>query len=396
MARTMGLHKPVKNLNAEDFFALVAARTEEGQTLDFKLTLPGNSDQEKHEFRADVTALANTYGGDLVYGIRDEDSVAVEVVGLQLASIDEEVRRIEEMLRSGIEPSIRGDELQHIPIPGKGHVLVVRVPRSWAAPHLVKSNSSFRVYGRGVKRKYPMDAGQIRSAFSFATDLPERIRDWHRRRVERVAAGETPVALEAGAKLILHLVPVSSFMGPESLSANELSSRREALQPFSGSWSTRINVDGLLSSLIISSEKDPHGAYCQVFRSGRVELVFARLVHTHESQRMIASVSYEMRLIDAVTNMLRAFGELRVPPPIFVAMSVRGALGARMGVNPRQAMYFNGHPIDRDELDLPDALFERLDDGVPTVLRPVFDALWNACGWERCLNYDNSGKWSSR
>lgn len=27
------------------------------------------------------------------------------------------------------------------------------------------------------------------------------------------------------------------------------------------------------------------------------------------------------------------------------------------------------------------------------ILKPVFDALWNACGYKNCLNYDENGKY---
>jgi hypothetical protein len=30
------------------------------------------------------------------------------------------------------------------------------------------------------------------------------------------------------------------------------------------------------------------------------------------------------------------------------------------------------------------------------VLRPVFDAIWNAAAWPRCLNYDRDGSWTIR
>ena len=45
-------------------------------------------------------------------------------------------------------------------------------------------------------------------------------------------------------------------------------------------------------------------------------------------------------------------------------------------------------------LILPDVLIEDYDCDVPAALRPVFDALWNAAGYERSLNYDENGCWN--
>ena len=49
--------------------------TSEGQRVDFKLTLPLARDPgAKTEFLKDVSAFANGGGGDLVYGVRDENA----------------------------------------------------------------------------------------------------------------------------------------------------------------------------------------------------------------------------------------------------------------------------------------------------------------------------------
>ncbi|MDO8502758.1 MAG: ATP-binding protein [Gemmatimonadaceae bacterium] len=41
----------------------------ESRQLDYKLELPGSSSGEKKEFLADATALANTAGGVIIYGV---------------------------------------------------------------------------------------------------------------------------------------------------------------------------------------------------------------------------------------------------------------------------------------------------------------------------------------
>jgi len=51
---------------------------------------------------------------------------------------------------------------------------------------------------------------------------------------------------------------------------------------------------------------------------------------------------------------------------------------------------------DRDILVLPDVLIEGYGCDNPTVLRPIFDAVWNAAGWERCFDYDEKGIWRAR
>jgi len=37
--------------------------------LDYKRDVPGESDQDKKEFLADISSFANATGGDLIYGV---------------------------------------------------------------------------------------------------------------------------------------------------------------------------------------------------------------------------------------------------------------------------------------------------------------------------------------
>lgn len=57
----------------------------------------------------------------------------------------------------------------------------------------------------------------------------------------------------------------------------------------------------------------------------------------------------------------------------------------------------DSQPIDRDVAILPEVQAGSLDDDdVPTVMRPIFDAVWNACGHPRSYNYTESGVWDIR
>ena len=69
-----------------------------------------------------------------------------------------------------------------------------------------------------------------------------------------------------------------------------------------------------------------------------------------------------------------------------------GVKGAYMGVPERMRSRF-GTPIDRDVLVLPEKVVDDYGQNVQTLLRPIFDAVWNAAGYEYCLNYDENDKW---
>ena len=49
--------------------------------------------------------------------------------------------------------------------------------------------------------------------------------------------------------------------------------------------------------------------------------------------------------------------------------------------------------FDRDSLLLPDLLIDDLAVDLPSLLKPAFDAMWQASGWSRCLDYGEEGTW---
>jgi hypothetical protein len=49
--------------------------------------------------------------------------------------------------------------------------------------------------------------------------------------------------------------------------------------------------------------------------------------------------------------------------------------------------------IDRDILLLPEVIIENYTDKVENILKPIFDTVWNACGFNGSSNYDEDGEW---
>ena len=56
----------------------------------------------------------------------------------------------------------------------------------------------------------------------------------------------------------------------------------------------------------------------------------------------------------------------------------------------------DNEPIDRDVAILPQVQIGSLDQEVPTIMKPIFDAVWNACGLPRSYNYTENGIWNVR
>lgn len=87
------LHKAISTITEADLQRLVDEGRRQDIQLEFKQALPGNSNDARKEFLKDVTTMANSSGGDIIYGIREERSnpdeagKAAELVGVGAAGV---------------------------------------------------------------------------------------------------------------------------------------------------------------------------------------------------------------------------------------------------------------------------------------------------------------------
>jgi hypothetical protein len=387
------IQKVLNNINKQDIESLVSARVSESRTLDYKQQLPGSDTDKKREFLYDVSSFANAAGGDMVFGVADErDSsdkstgLPASVEGMGIANVSDVIARLENLIRDGITPRIQGIQWQAVDGFPSGSVLVVRIPKSLIGPHMVVFGGMARFYSRNSTGKYPMDYREIRSAFVESTEIGEKLDALRRRRIPRILEGSTPLGLTDKAIVVLHLVPLSSLsFGVSHDVTRAAASMNLQLAPIGAkAWNGRYTFDGYL---VIAS---PMTSYVQVFRSGIIEAVNNSLLDVShpDYKNQIPSIAFEKNVIDAMQRYLAIQGGLAVALPIFAAITLLRVKGFRMSSYDSPSP-----PIDRDDLILPAVLIEDYDADIGRLLRPSFDALWQACGLEESLNYDDQGNW---
>ena len=65
--------KPLSEIVSSDFLNLIENEVPESKTIEYKQALNLKTDSEKKEFLADISSFANTSGGDLIYGIAENE-----------------------------------------------------------------------------------------------------------------------------------------------------------------------------------------------------------------------------------------------------------------------------------------------------------------------------------
>jgi len=127
------LEHPIDAIDEAILQALVDNQVAERRDLEFKRDLPGRNDEQVREFLADITSLANAQGGDLIYGIEDENGIAAGLPGVEVADHDAEILRLESSLQANVAPRLVGVRTHWVALANGRGAIVLRVPASLAA-----------------------------------------------------------------------------------------------------------------------------------------------------------------------------------------------------------------------------------------------------------------------
>jgi hypothetical protein len=361
----------------------------EDRTIEYKRELPASSEAGKGKFLAGASSFANTSGGDIFFGIEEEKGLPTQIVGIQSSDLDREILRLEQWMDSGLEPRIRRNFGAVNCGEGK-RVVILRIDRSWSGPHRVQDSSKF--WGRNSAGKYPLDVSELRAAFTLSSSVIDRIRGFRTDRIIAISNNETPVPLNPGPKVALHCIPIESFAGQPQYDL--IPFHRDSTRFSATGYYRRLNLDGLLAHNSDSEGGRLGDKYTHLYRNGLIEVVTGGLVFEKNGQRGIASERYERDLINYLQTCFRVFHELGASAPIVVALTLTNVRGLAM-LNPMSYLE-TGFLIDRETLALPETIVQDSSIEPVKILKPMFDFVWNACGFEGSRNFDKEGNWVDR
>lgn len=393
------LGKRADEIVEADIQELLDSGTYELTTLEYKAELPFSGKPDRREFLEDVSSFSNARGGYLLYGVPEKDGQPTKPLGLADRNIDQDKQSLENLIRDGIRPPIPGLSIHGVQMSDGRVVYVIHVPRSFNRPHQVVAHSSLRFYSRNSTGKYPLQVDELRSLFTYSAEIAERAREFQMERLGAIIAGDTPVPMTSGSKVVLHVAPLTAFEERDVVDPSVFKGHPLNL-PISGDGSRfRFNFSGYLK-WSESSEAGLAWSYWQGYRSLGIEAVDSYLL---EINGTIPTIALEAALIAAVWRYLGLYEDLKVvDPPIIIELSLIGIRDRRLVVGREHkmqlsTMIFGQYPIDQDAAIFPELLIDKYPSDVKSVadlLRPVFDVLWNAAGFERCLDYDENGNFT--
>lgn len=396
--RSMSLPINLLETTQADVQRLITDRVQEGPHLDFKRDLPAAWDNSaRHELLADVTAFANSGGGDIVYGVDENEAAEASVICPQtLASVDQEVRRLQDFLLNLAEPRLPGVQVHAVPIneAGKpGHVLVVRVPQSWAAPHRVKTNQ--HLYVREGLRKRPLDVPELRALFVRTETQAQRVRDFRSDRLAKVLTGETPTRLKPGPQLVVHAMPTQAALGLVQIDPVPYS-RGASYLPMIGKVSgvaATLNFDGAYA--VIPTKDARAAGYTQLFRQGYFEAVWVLSPFGDVPAPVLPGIAYERYINDFLGQVRGELDRSGIVGDMVVLVSLIHADQVVFSGPSDFGMGSSTHyRFDRQSLLLPDVLIPA--EVMPgRGMRPAYDLMCQSAGMEGSANYGPDGEWKA-
>ena len=390
-------HLRLSEVDEKVLAGLAANGACESRTLEFKEALQVTTDEQKIEFLSDVTALANSDGGDLVFGVRAEKGVAAEVVGLRNFVPDDRIGTLENLLRDSVQPRVSGLQIEARKLENGNHALLVRVGRSYAAPHMVRHKGVTRFCGRNATGKYDLDVQELRSAFLGSEGMADRLKNFRLERINRLVSGRGPVKLISDHLMVVHLLPVVSARPDMRLGTSDLERLAESdlpKPPGIGGCVSSFNMEGLL--VTPSWKMGAYGGYVQVFRSGFIEAVDCQTLDPNGLfGRAIPGTQWERCIVQAFPGYVRALQALNLRTPYVAGIGLLGVRGHTMAVEVG-LRGGGGEVLDRDHLITDEILIEDVTKPPGSLLRPLFDQIWNGFGWSRSMNYNKEGEWGER
>ena len=378
-------------IDEEDLKELVYAQVPEGLRLEFKLTDYGKSDSEKRELLKDVSAFANSHGGHLILGVEEIEGIAANIVGIDIDA-DKEILRMEQIIRSAIEPPIPNIRIRPIPLESGRKILLLRIPRSWNPPHRVAAQRKNKFFVRHSAGVHEPSIEELRALFNQTDFALEKARQFRDERIHIVANGEGLRPVIDGGRLFIHIVPTAAFSGMVHLDMEQVHEKNDCFWPLGATgMSPRFNIHGFVNER--GGEKN-HG-YTQIFRNGALEAIKANIVRDHEGHLIIPGLILEGYIFQKLSQYINGLRDVGVPQPLIVMITLEGVKDAHYVVN-NDGWGNYGPQLPENTITLPECIVDEYGTELNyhKAIRPAFDALWNAIGYSKSQFFDKNGKWT--
>jgi len=398
------LNENLIKINKEHLERFIDLKIGENSNLEYKSQLNIDNGDLKKEFLEDISAFANSNGGHILFGIKEDKGVPVEICGIEIKDLDEFKLKLQNIINSSIKPTI-DFSIGIIPVTDSLYVLIIQIYESFIGPHGVQSNGHYKFNRRIDGGRKPMDIEELRSSFVDGVSMLDKIKDYRLGRLQKIKSNSTPVDFSGNNILVIHIVPRQAYTSNNIINGELLRRIREdqnlwvkAIYSRGSGTMPEINFDGLYSWDGNFSTKTAR-CYVQTFRNGIIEtaenLLLNRESIDSEStyKNELPSLAIEEHIYNFVTGVLKFYKDINIQPPFYVFISLLGVDGKTMASD---KIHYHKSFIKERNLLLPEVIISNIEDDVKKSLKNVIDMIWNASGIDGSIYFDKDGNWSPK
>lgn len=389
-------------LSVETVISAIENGYTEGKELEFKRQQNPDERGHKQSTVGEVVSFANAGGGDLVIGVGDEEGQATGLWPVEYDDIDDTVLRWVDIIKRNTDPELPQHliDIEALEITEEheeylddnartrtGHILVMRVQRSWRSPH--RETMNYQFYERSAGGKSELDAGAIRRAMLQGEVVVDRAKEFRDDRLARIRANDVSVPLLQEPTVVLHVVPSNAFavegVVDPTMASPSVGEREETIPSLlsprgSQGHHTRYTEDGYLSGQRYDQYENRFGSYTLTLRSGVIEALTVNSYANRDNEYINSGHvrnCLEASLSDYIQFLSREGGAF----PLYCFLSVVGAKGLPVAIQRTSGRDRDElEVIDRDVARLPAVRIETPNEDIDDSIDTLLDSLYKASG----------------
>ncbi|MCR9226621.1 MAG: ATP-binding protein [Flavobacteriaceae bacterium] len=378
----------VDKLQEADIKRLVENQIQENSSLDYKKELSISNDKDKKEFLFDVSAMYNTDGGCLVYGIEEEKDSNNQntgkpkiITGIEIENSDKLIQKIEDIVKNCTEPSINQMLINELKVDGK-NILIIGIPKGLGLPAMVTYNQTNKFYKRRNSGKFAVDVYELNSMFMQNQVLKEKAGKFRRERIKSVLNQESIPNLKVDNSFFIHLIPFS-FLDNHIVDFSKAEKDNIlGMRPMGTSgWDSMYNIDGF-ATFGTSSNRNQVTSYNQIFRNGIYEIFTTELFFDYgdgniafNGKRMIEET------IRCIKEGLKVLNHMQFEPPFLISFSFHNVLGKLL----YNDVSFYRKAFQRNDIIFPLIMAPTYESDIYSLMKPNFDILWQSFGFPKSI-----------
>lgn len=375
----MSIHdKDFECITEADLLQLIENKVPEGQRIEYK------SDKLKpDQYSEQISAFANSSGGDLFIGITEKNGFPIEINGILLDNPDAEILKLTTLMSDTLDPSFKQGLVRCIHLSGDHYVMVIRVPKSWDGPHRIKKTSKFMVRTNANKIELTTSELKNKILMNSKNNIRNEYDEFREKRI--LKAKEHPQVKPPF--ILIHYVPISVFESSKMYPVVQKKAELDHSLFGSSHYIPITNSHGTIHQEFANIMKSHSNGHTQIFNNGIIEQIssypfnYANEINLELPKDFFETIPFKEKLSIAFEKQSRNYEILKMKDPFYIffeMVGVNGVVGYHLPPIGRYPI-----AIDEENLRMPEILIESFNEHQQNeAVERIMTFLWNTFGFD--------------